>query len=381
MEENNPQNTLLPNQPISSTPQSTIPPTPPPTSEPSPERSQQFDSQPVTPNIDPAVLMPGFKTGRNSKITAVIAGGIIAVVMVIGLSIFLTALNKQTGQTETKSEETSKEDKKDNSYLTENEKQALVKKILNEVKNAAVDIDKTTSSAETSDVTETTYSIQDVYDSDNPLYFASGAKVPTLADKSFGFVITAPDQPDLINQMAENAKAKLKRLGFSVYKDAGEDKTNSFGWYDSNNKIICTPLRNNYTSLSLSCSHTSWISSEKVALLNSLATAYLKKESELPLFINATTDKIKNSPYEPYQKLIATLPDSVGLFYRSGKDAEWVFFLDTQGVVPCSKYYANAGAKHAFQGDTCLDANGELSKVKENITEEDKTSVEKDVEE
>lgn len=333
----------------------------------------------IAPNPAPSVPptdipLPTYKPPRNSKMTAVIAGGIIAIVMIIGLSIFLTALNKQTSQTKS-SEETSKEDKKDNSYLTENEKQTLVKKILAEVKDAAIDIDETTNTnedANTNDVVNATYSVQDVYDSDNPLYFVSGAKVPTLTNKSFGFVITATDQPELTSQIEENAKAKLKKLGFTVYKDAGEDTAGGYGWYNSDDKIICTPLRNNLTTLSLSCAHTSWIPTEKVALVNSLATAYMKKEGELPLYINASTDKIERSPYEPYQKIIATLPDSVGLFYRSGANAEWVYFMSTQATIPCNKYYTETGAQHAFQGDACLDVDGEISKVKENVTEKDK---------
>ncbi len=334
-----------------------------------PSASPAQSAQPTVPTPD--IALPTYKTPHDPKMVRVVAGGIIAIVMIIGLSIFLTALNRQTGQGDgdNTTDASSGSSKKEESYLTENEKQALVKNVLTEVKEAAIDVDKTT------------YSIQDVYDSDNPLYFVSGAKVPTFLNKSFGFVVTAPDQPDLIKQMSENAKAKLKKLGFVIYKDAGEDASGSYGWLDSNNKIICTPLRDNLTTLSLSCGHTSWIPSEKVALINSLATAYMKKEGELPLYINALPDEIEDSPYEPYQKLVATLPDSAGLFYRASSDAEWVYFLGTQAAVPCSKYYADTGAKYAFQGDTCLDANGELAKVKETITEEDKTSVEEDDEE
>lgn len=360
-------------------------------------------AQPTTPTPD--IALPTYKTPHDPKMVRVIAGGIVAIVMIIGLSIFLTALNRQTGQgdDDNTTDTSSGSSKKEESYLTENEKQAKVKKILNEIKTAATDTDEIASSitdnssdafaendiseddiledSSTSDATKLPYSIQDVYDSDNPLYFVSGAKVPTFLNKSFGFVVTAPDQPELIKQMSENAKAKLKKLGFATYKDAGEDISGAYGWLNSNDKIVCTPLRDNLITFSLSCGHTSWIPSEKVALVNSLATAYIKKEGELPLYINALPDEIEDSPYEPYQKLVATLPDSAGLFYRASSDTEWVYFLGTQTAVPCSKYYADAGAKHAFQGDTCLAANGELAKVKETVTEEDKTSVEEDEEE
>lgn len=354
MDENNINNENQANQPQNSQPQV------------APEQTTQPE-----PVIAPEVIMPSYKPPRDPKIIRVVAGGIIAIVMVIGLSIFMTSLSKKVEPSTNPGETTDGSDKKESVQLTESEKQTLVKNVLNQVKDAAISLDSSESSDDKSedvaDTVKTTYSVQDVYDSDNPAYLATGAKAPTSTEKSFGFIITAPDQPELIKKMAENAKTKLVKIGFTVYKDATQDIAGDLGWYNGTDRIICTPLRNAYNTLSFSCAHTSWISTEKVALINGLAEAYKNKEGEYPAFISAKPEDVENSPYQPYQKITATMRGFAGLFYRASSDAKWVYFMSTQSAIPCKAYEDDAGARHAFQGDVCQDASGEMSKVTEKI--------------
>lgn len=345
------------NQPTQAleTPQAQEPtPEPTPESTPEPAPTPAPESNP-TPVIAPEVIMPGFKAPRDPKMIRVIAGGIIALVMIIGLSIFLTILNKRTEPNTDNSSDASSESDKKSSTMTENEKQTLVKNVLTEIK----EILPTDSSK---------YSVQDVYDTTYPSYLATGAKVAMPLEKSFGIVVSSSSDnaEQLISSIATDARAKIIKLGFTKYEDVVQGIDNSNGWINKDKKIVCTPIINNVTSVSLSCGHTSWLSTERVALGNSLAEAYKTKEGEYPIFIDAKPEKIKNSPYRPYQKITASMYDSAGLFYRASSDASWVYFTSTQSTLPCSRYYEDSGARHAFQGDVCATATGELSKVSES---------------
>ena len=301
--------------------------------------------------------MPTYKPAQDPKMVRVIAGGIIAIVMIIGLSIFLTMLNKQTDSTEVNpSASPSQKDEKEESYMTENEKQTLVKDILSEVKESAMSIDDT----------DVDYVGQDIYDTDFPIYLANGAKTAMPLEKSFGFIITANDNSELIKSMVGKASEKLTELDFEEYEDIEQNISGEHGWINTKKKIVCTPIKNNLTSMSLSCGHTSWLSAEKIALGNALAEAYKAKEEKYPTYISANPQKIENSPYQPYQKLIASIQNFAGLFYRSSSDADWVYFASTQAALPCKDYYADQGARHAFQGDVCLDADGQNSTVEES---------------
>ena len=314
------------------------------------------------PITTPEIEMPKYQMSHDPKIVRAVVGGFIALVVIIGLSIFLAILNNQAKDEKSSTDSTSKTDKKDDAVMTENEKQTQVKNVLNQIKEAATAIDTNL---------DLTYTTQDVYDTNSPNYLVSSARTAMPLEKSFGFVITATDSSDLIKLMVGKATEKITGLGFNIYEDVPQNISGQNGWINTSKKMICTPISDNETSLSISCGHTSWLSAEKIALTNLLADAYKKEEGEYPEYIDASPKEIEDSPFRPYQKIVATMPNFAGLFYRPSSDADWVYFRGTQSVITCKDYYADTGAHHAFQGDVCLDYQNQMSTVKENIPTEE----------
>ena len=333
-------------------PQPNVQPTPTTPPEPVPAPGPNSEREPV---IAPEVILPGYKPPRDPKIMRVVAGGIIALVMVVGLSIFLTVLNKKTEPQNSDSSTPSSSTEKKDSTVSESEKQALVKNVFTEIRGILP-----------SDSSK--YTLQDVYDTTFPSFIGSGAKAAMPLEKSYGMVVTAKgdDAEQTITSLATDARAKIIKLGFTEYKDVVQGIDDSYGWINRDSKIVCTPIIDNITSLSLSCGHTSWLSAETIALGNALSEAFKIKEGEYPVYIDAKPSRIENSPYRPYQKITASMYGFAGLFYRPSSDASWVYFAGTQAAIPCEQYYADSGARHAFQGDVCTTATGELSKVSES---------------
>lgn len=334
-------------------------PTSAPTVEPQPKVNPKptIEPQPTTePVIAPEVLLPTYQTPKDPRMIRLVAGGIIALIIVIGLAITLKQLNNQATTSSDVESSSSSETQKKEKGLTESEKQAIVKNVFQEIKKTLPE-------------DETKYSVQDIYDTTFPNYLATGAKTPMPLEKSYGIIISIKDDKpeDLTQSIATDAKASTIKQGFTSYTDGGKDSKGNTGWLNKDLKVLCTPITNNETSVSLSCGYTSWLSAEKIALGNALAEAYKTTEEEYPAVIDANPSDIENSPYRPYQKITATMLDKVGLFYRPSSDGDWVFFgLAKSGGISCSEFYSDSGARHAFQGEVCLDADGALSTVSES---------------
>ncbi|MBQ9402954.1 hypothetical protein IJU22_00015 [Candidatus Saccharibacteria bacterium] len=344
------------NQP---TPEPTPEPTQAPTVAPSPEVTPAPTEEPI---IVPDISNISYSVPHNPRMARVIAGGVIAVVTIAGLGIALKALgNSQKAVNVTPSESSTNKSENVEIVVTESEKQALVKNVLADIKSAIASVDA--NSIPDSEEEDIATSIQDVYDTNSPLYIPSSAKVAIPLEKSFGLQISASRA--LMGLMADQAKAKLSELGFVEYQDVKQNLSGDYGYIDKENNILCGAFDANTNIVTFSCGHTSWISPEKIALANSLAEAYKEKQGDYPVMISASAEDIKNSPYQPYQKLTVTLGNAAGLFYRSDKSASWVFFAATQAPIPCEKYYEDSGARHAFQGEKCLDKSGSVTEVSE----------------
>ncbi|MBR3263870.1 hypothetical protein IKF94_01375 [Candidatus Saccharibacteria bacterium] len=315
-----------------------------------PGQSYQSAQPTPAPIITPEAIIPPYQPKTNPKIVAVIAGGIVALVLIISLSIFLSALNKQA-ETTKNNEPAVENTEKTEVVLTETQKQALVKNVLNELR-------KVEQLVSNNDVITT----QDIYDTNSPYYLATGVKSAMPLERSFGLTISVENNQQLLNTLAEHISSKLvDDMNFEKY---------DYGWLNSEKNLICGPVSVSNNSLTITCGHTSWLSTEKIALGNALAEAYKESEGEYPTFLDADPDTIKNSPYRPYQKVFAVVGNELGLFYRPSDKGSWVYFTSTDGTLSCSDYYADSGAQHAFQGETCLDAEGQTSTVKESTASE-----------
>lgn len=343
-------------------PESTMDPTPESTTEPAPEVPEPTPEPTETPIIVPDTSEVSYKVPHNPRMVRVITGGVIAVVTIAGLGIALKVLgNSQKAVNVTPSESSTNKSENVETVVTESEKQALVKNVLADIKSVIASVDA--SSIPDSEQEDIATSIQDVYDTNSPLYIPSSAKVAVPLEKSFGLQISASRA--LIRLMADQVKAKLSELGFVEYQDVKQNLSGNYGYINRENNIICGAFDTSSNIVTFSCGHLSWTSPEKIALINSLAEAYKEKEGDYPIMISADPADIKDSPYQPYQKLTASVGNSAGLFYRSDKTADWVFFTATQALLSCDDYYAESGARHAFQGEKCLNRSGSVTEVSE----------------
>lgn len=301
---------------------------------------------------------PSAKKNPNKKLIITLAAALVGLAVIIGVVLLIMNLNKKP-ETVSPAESSAKtETAKTEKTLTSAEKEAAVKEVLTELKAAVTTTTNPAGAAEeTNDNTETTTEFQDVYDSASPLYKPEDMEVGLAMEKSFGIYYTkeVPEGSDLsdIRFMVNKIRSKLEELGFSIY--TGVELTSGTTEYiNEADEIICSGIETTLP-LTISCSHLSWLSAEKIALVDLLAKAYYEKEKTYPAIIDATQADVKNSIYEPYQKLTASLGDAAGLFYRATKSASWVFFAGTQAALPCEDYYADTGARRAFAGDVCYD--------------------------
>ena len=123
--------------------------------------------------------------------------------------------------------------------------------------------------------------------------------------------------------------------------------------------VICSLSGSAPENADITCSHTSWLSKEKIALINQLADA---AGDDYPM-IHASVADIVDSSKTPYQRLIAGSDFGVITFYRVSPDSEWKLFTDhTELAIEC-KQFDTDDLKKAFFGEPCEDDNGQESTV------------------
>ena len=254
--------------------------------------------------------------------------------------------------------------------LTAAEKEALVKSTLTKLKKAAAtaasgasknSTDEADGTAGTASAAADSVAVefQDTYDTDAPYFLPANAKTGIALDKAFGIYANGLELM-VADTVAKAVTAKLKDLGFVKYDEiplmAGP------AWYDEDNDLICAPVVAG-TPFRVSCGHTSWITTEKLAFINSLADAYYAAKDEYPAALNASKTNIVDSVFEPYQRLVASLPDAGAIFYRPSETGKWVFFTSGQAAPSCEEFAKDAGARRAFQGESCVNAAGKTMTV------------------
>lgn len=290
---------------------------------------------------------------KNNLLFCIIAGaiGIAAIVAIVIFLVILASSKKEEPVKNIEQPVAQEEKEKPKKDMTAAEKEAVIKSVLADFKSAA----KTA-------VDDIDLTFQDIYDTNSPYYLPKNANTGIMLDKSFGIHFASKNTEDLavIEKVAEAVRNELDELGFVEY-----DKIALMGgpqYLDEEKNVICGVIT---TSLpfEVTCGHTSWITTEKLAFINSLAEAYYKKEGKYPIALNASKDAIKDSVFEPYQRLEASMPGAGAIFYRPSKTADWVFFTAGQAAPTCAEFSKDAGARRAFQGQTCVNNSGELETI------------------
>ncbi len=291
---------------------------------------------------------------KNKNKLIIICATIIGV-LIISIVIILVVLNlnKKEAEDTTTPETSETTGKKDNTTKVVDPDTA-VRNLVSDLYNVASNfLNRSNSPA----------AVEQVYDSFFPVFKLDTSNVPIAIQKSYGIKTSVDIDLTLSYNLEQEIRKTLINDGFKSYDyyPGFQDTVEEF--YNSKTDIVCVSSMNS-VPYDISCSSTSWISADTVALASSLADAYKKVEGEYPSMISVNKNDIENSPFEPYQKLTVSMVGFVALFYRSSPTADWVYFTGTQATLPCSTFEKDTGARRAFQGETCYDERtGEDRKV------------------
>lgn len=291
---------------------------------------------------------------KKTNLVFYIVAGVIGVAAIVAIVIFVIMLTNSKKEEPAKNSEqpVAQEEKEEpKKTMTAAEKEAAVKNVLADFKSAA----KTA-------VDDIDLTFQDIYDTNSPYYLPKNANTGIMLDKSFGIHFDSQDVEDLtiVEAVAEAVLDELDKLGFVEYDEIA--LMGGSQYLDEENNLICSVVTASLP-FEVTCGHTSWITTEKLAFINSLAEAYYEKEGEYPSALNASKSEIVDSVFEPYQRLMASMPDAGAIFYRPSQTANWVFFTAGQAAPTCAEFSKDAGARRAFQGQTCVNNSGELETI------------------
>ena len=296
-------------------------------------------TQPIIPNKKPL----------NKKLIAIIIT--VIVVCIVAIIVIMILNNKSEPQAEYNNSETSSEsNKKPN-------KDTVVRGFitsLNTILNQYLAKEQSTAS------------LEQIYDQVLPVY-KSSSKVAIPLEKSYGLKTSSDISSTLSKAISEEVISFLTKNEFKQYEEV-ELPSEQRQYFNKNNGILCNIIDG--VPFAVACGHIDWITADNTALINTLAEAYKRVEGDYPIYISASKKNIKDSPFEPYQKLQVVLPGATGLFYRPSPTSDWVFFAATQNVLSCKKYESDAGARKAFQGEKCYDeSTKETRKVTNGTTD------------
>ena len=315
----------------------------------------------------------GGEDKKRNLIYFIVAGavGAVAVALIVVFAVMLLGGKKPAEEPAAAPVMVADTEEDEDKPLTAAEKEALVKSTLSKLKKAGAaavsgaaesadsSTDGSANSADGAATSNVAVEFQDTYDSGAPYFLPANAKTGIALDKAFG-IYTNDLELTAAEAVAKAVTAKLKDLGFVEYDEiplmAGP------AWYDEENDLICTPVAAS-VPFAVACGHTSWITTEKLAFINSLADAYYAAKGEYPAALDASKDDIVNSVFEPYQRLVASLPDAGAIFYRPSETGKWVFFTSGQAAPSCEEFAKDAGARRAFQGESCVNASGKTMTV------------------
>ncbi|MBR2989558.1 hypothetical protein IKF40_01320 [Candidatus Saccharibacteria bacterium] len=194
------------------------------------------------------------------------------------------------------------------------------------------------------------------YDNGGVSYKFDGAKVatPTTGVYLLSTANTSNSDTPIVETMDRAITAKAKELGFIEYTEVIYNLMERPAYYLPSSQIICTGIDiGTLYSIEIGCASTSWHTQESIDLANQLADAYYAKVGNYPYSVNATSPKIENSPYHPYQRMETATLGAALLFYRTSPDATWQFFKATQAALSCDEFNT-PDLRRAFAGTTCV---------------------------
>lgn len=196
-----------------------------------------------------------------------------------------------------------------------------------------------------------------VYDRFFPLAKSQNAKTLLRLEKSYGlYAFSELDDLNESSAISEAIIGKLKELGFVDNDDISGPAfiVGGSNLINSDSGIVCN-ISGGLPFIA-ECGHVSWVSDESIALANKLSDAYNTVEGSYPFSINLHGYTIKDSSVSPYQTLRVPVSNAMGLFYRTGPDADWQYFTATQAVLNCDDFNTQ-DLKNAFAGEACYDGN------------------------
>ena len=304
------------------------------------------------------------KPTKSKSKAPLIAIIIILLAALIGVVVYLVIsnINKPVEEAATEPAENSvseqTEEKEEVVSQTEADKEKAVKTVVDELIKA---MDEATS------VTKNNFQYSLInftkeYDQRRVAYKVENALAASFLEKEYDikgevkketveYVGSSATNQEITDRAITSMINKLEELGFVSYQDYA--LFHMAKYINNDTGVICS----GYSAgdlLYVGCSHISWISEEKIALINALYEAFATS----PTFLEADPDDIENSSYAPYQRITASQLGGYALLYRTSPEAKWQYLTGGNGAPQCSEFESNVDASRAFAGFSCYRGNG-----------------------
>lgn len=338
-------------------------PQPTPEPQPAPQTPSAFVSNPE-PNSDPVPMPNPFASQppkKNKKTTVILV--CILLILALGAGAYFLFFNKSESQVANQSQNTtnanSKNDSESGESQSENQSQQP------EQKESGTDTSaETLTNAPEADDADINNIIKQLlatakeqipeanfYTTDSTEYakiMLRDENILTGPDKAYGIVSNATRDEAIQKKFSEAhdyLRPVLTNNGFSEVNEFSDIPFVRFIFHNQQNDIYCRITTN--PSSFVACAKGDWIEEEHRKLIVELAQASGQS------IISARLLDIEDSPVSPYQRLEASLINSVGLFYRQSPNSSWTFFKAVQMILDCDSF--DEEAAKAFAGTKCLD--------------------------
>lgn len=169
-----------------------------------------------------------------------------------------------------------------------------------------------------------------------------------------------------VKEKMSTLETNLANAGFSSIGDIpirGSAGPQINGYLNPETNTICGAISSaNYEYdterdyISIECAKTSWtwLTEEDKATIKAFETAYYNTTNSYPFIMYDWDNEITNSEYAPYQNTWIGIGGAAGLFYRTSPEAEWQFFIATQGELGCNNFNTE-DLKKAYLNTSCWD--------------------------
>ena len=289
------------------------------------------------------------KSGKGALVAAVIFG-----LIAIGLGVWLAIILLNPAKKDDKSSASNDEESTAAMIRNDDTIREMVKKVATVWGNA-------------SDYKIYAYE----YDTENAI-LAISESVQTAVGHSYGFSTDYFGDSEVVENRIKSSHSMAEKKITELVAEYGLSKSSAprnFGYMGMINPVIYSSDEIFCYSYDGSgyfrfyCADTTWVDEDTKNLNLALAKAHNNKEKDYQLgFIDAKALDIKKNGAGTYELVSAGISNAQAMFYRKVGDNDWKFFMSLQQGPFCENFNTSE-LKEAYEGEYCMDKDGEGSKV------------------